>query len=342
MGSALRIIITLIILFLIDWYVYNGIYLLVRNSSGLVRNLVKYAYWSVTIITFSVLLLYVFGNPAWFKGQIRSLIFTGMFFNYASKLFIILFLFTDDLLRLGKWMVSLFQNPQPDTQQGFTRSEFLVKTAVVAGTVPLVAMTWGVLSGAHDYRIRRKTIYLPNLPQSFDGVSVAQISDIHSGSFFNKTAVKGGVEMLMAEKPDLVFFTGDLVNNETSEVNEYIDIFEKVKAPLGVYSVTGNHDYGIYKDWKSQAARNRNFQDLITAHKLLGYDLLMNEHRMIELGGEKIAILGIENWGTGRFPKFGKLHEAHAGAEEAAVRLLLSHDPSHWDFRVYSFRPVQS
>ncbi len=214
------------------------------------------------------------------------------------------------------------------------RSEFLAKTAIVAGTLPLVAMSWGIISGAHDYRVRRKTIYLPNLPNSFDGITIGQVSDIHSGSFFNKTAVKGGVEMMMKEKPDLLFFTGDLVNNETSEVNEYINIFDKLKAPLGIYSTTGNHDYGDYKSWDSAQAKSRNFKDLIEAHKLLGYDLLMNENRIIELGGEKMAVIGNENWGAGRFTKYGDLDKAYRGSEEAAVKLLLSHDPSHWDAQV--------
>jgi predicted MPP superfamily phosphohydrolase len=195
-------------------------------------------------------------------------------------------------------------------------------------------MSWGIISGAHDYRIRRKTIFLPNLPKSFDGITIGQVSDIHSGSFFNKTAVKGGVEMIMREKPDILFFTGDLVNNETAEVEEYFDVFNKLKAPLGVYSVTGNHDYGDYKNWDSKKEKTQNFKDLIQAHKLLGYDLLMNENRIIELGGEKLAILGNENWGAGRFAKYGDLDKAYQGSEEAAVKILLSHDPSHWDAQV--------
>lgn len=335
MNKVVLVLGSFVVLFLIDWYVYSGISLLVRNSTLLTRNVVRYSYWGITLITFCVILFYNFGNPEWFKGQSRSLIFTGIFINYFSKLFAVLFLFSDDLVRLGKWLATFFQNPEPTgTTKGISRNEFLVKTAVVAGTVPLVAMSWGIISGAHDYRIRRKTIYLPNLPRSFDGIQIGQLSDIHSGSFFNKTAVKGGVEMLMDEKPDVVFFTGDLVNNETSEVKEYINIFDKVNAPLGVYSTTGNHDYGEYRTWSSPKAKQQNFEDLKEAHKLMGYDLLMNEHRMLELDGDKIAILGIENWGTGRFPKYGDMTRAYAGTEEAPVKLLLSHDPSHWDAQV--------
>lgn len=323
------------VLFAIDWYVYQGALLAIKGTSNSLRNVVKYGYWSLTVITFSIIIFYNFGNPNWLKGTSRSLIFTGIFINYFSKVFAAIFLFGGDLVRGVKWVVSLFQNPSPSAGGNtIPRSEFLAKTAMVAGTLPLVAMSWGIFSGAHDYRFRRKTIYLPNLPKSFDGITIGQVSDIHSGSFFNKTAVKGGVEMMMKEKPDLLFFTGDLVNNESSEVEEYINIFDKLKAPLGVYSVTGNHDYGDYKNWSSQAEKQQNFKDLIEAHRLMNYDLLMNENRYIELGGEKIAILGNENWGAGRFAKYGDLSKAHAGTEEAAVKILLSHDPSHWDAQV--------
>jgi predicted MPP superfamily phosphohydrolase len=139
--------------------------------------------------------------------------------------------------------------------------------------------------------------------------------------------------MLMKEKPEVIFFTGDLVNNETKEVKDYFDTFNKLRAPLGVFSITGNHDYGDYKHWETKESKQQNFKDLIEAHRLLGYDLLLNEHRFIEMGGDKLAIIGIENWGT-RFQKYGKMDIAHAGTDEAAVKLLLSHDPTHWDAQV--------
>ncbi len=335
MNKIIVISIALAILFAIDWYVYQGAMLAARNLSQPFKNGIRYVFWGLTGITFFVILFYNFGNPYWLKGTTRSLVFTGIFINYFSKVFAALFLLSGDLVRGVQWVASFFQNPAPSGEGNtIPRSTFLAKTAMVAGTLPLVAMSYGILSGAHDYRIRRKTIYLPNLPKSFDGITLGQVSDIHSGSFFNKTAVKGGVEMMMKEKPDLIFFTGDLVNNESEEVEDYINIFDKLKAPLGVYSVTGNHDYGDYKNWDSEKAKAQNFEDLKTAHKLMGYDLLMNENRTIELGGEKIAILGNENWGAGRFAKYGDLDKAYKGTEEAAVKLLLSHDPSHWDAQV--------
>jgi hypothetical protein len=192
-------------------------------------------------------------------------------------------------------------------------------------------MSYGVLSGAHDYQVHRKTLYLPNLPKSFDGLRFAQLSDIHSGSFFNKVAVRGGVEMLLKEKPDVVFFTGDLVNNVASEMKDYQDIFSKVKAPLGVYSTLGNHDYGDYVMWSSAEAKRKNLEDLKATHQLMGWRLLMNESQYLTQNGDKIAVMGIENWSAkGRFPKYGNLSKAHQNTEEASVKILLSHDPSHW------------
>jgi predicted MPP superfamily phosphohydrolase len=223
---------------------------------------------------------------------------------------------------------------EPSSGTVIPRSEFLAKTALIATAVPFTALAYGIISGAHDYRVRRKTVYLPNLPKSFEGIKIGQLSDIHSGSFFNKIAVKGGVEEFLKEKPDVIFFTGDLVNNEASEVKDYLNIFDKLKAPLGTYSITGNHDYGDYKRWASQRDKQENFKNLVQAHKQMGFDILMNEHRYLEQSGEKIAIIGIENWGGGGFAKYGKLDQAYAGIEDATVKLLLSHDPSHWNAQV--------
>lgn len=331
------LLVVLTIFLLVDFYVYQAVVSVTKSISPLWKNIVRYGFWSITIITIIAMLWYLYGNPYRTSTITRNFVVVWVSLIYFSKLFGVIIIFIDDIRRGVKWVASLFETSsvgQNTTGGGITRSEFLMKTAIVTATIPFAAMTYGILSGAHDYRIRRKTIYLKNLPKAFDGIRIGQLSDIHSGSFYNQRAVMGGVEMLLNEKPDLIFFTGDLVNNETAEVKDYINVFGKVKAPLGVYSVTGNHDYGDYKSWNSAHDKVQNFQDLIEAHRLMGYDLLMNEHRMIEMGGEKLAILGVENWGKGRFPKYGKMDLAHAGTEDAAVKLLLSHDPSHWDAQI--------
>lgn len=329
--------ILLLVLLLLDYYVFQAILTVTKKWSSANGRLIAIGlFWSLTAITFAGILWYYFSDPYKYGTQLRNMVLVGIFMNYISKLFALLFLLADDVQRGIRWIASRTKDTaaSPASANVIPRSEFLSKAAVIAAAVPFSAMAYGILSGAHDYRIRRKVIALPNLPKSFDGIRIAQLSDIHSGSFFNKTAVKGGVEMLLKEKPDLIFFTGDLVNNESSEVKEYIDVFDKLKAPLGVYAVTGNHDYGDYKSWSSQQAKRKNFDDLIEAHRLMGFDLLLNEHRTIRQGGETLAILGVENWGAGRFAKYGKLNEAYANTGEASVKLLLSHDPSHWDAQV--------
>ncbi len=321
----------LIVFLLIDAYVFQAVINVSKAWSPLWKQIFRYGYWLPTAISILGLLWWTFSDPYKGTDYLRIYILAGSAILYFSKLFAVLFLFVDDLQRGVRWLANYFSKSPALPGEAITRSEFLSKAALVASAVPLGLAAYGVISGAHDYRVKRITLKLPNLPKSFDGIRIGQISDIHSGSFWNKTAVKGGVKMLMDEKPDLIFFTGDLVNNETPEVKDYIPVFEKLKAPLGVFSITGNHDYGDYHAWQSAEAKKKNFSDLIEAHKLLGYDLLMNEHRMIEQNGDKLAIIGIENWGAGRFSKYGKLDQAYAYTDEAATKILLSHDPTSWD-----------
>ena len=326
---------------LIDYYVFQAVVMVSKNWSPVWKGIIRYGFWVPTALSILALLWWAFADPYKYGSSVRSWMITGMAALYFSKLFSVVILFIDDLQRGVKWLANFFYKGASGDLPGqaIPRSEFLAKTALVAASIPLGAMAYGIISGAHDYRVKHVTVKLPNLPRSFDGIKIGQVSDIHSGSFFNKTAVKGGVEMMMNEKPDVIFFTGDLVNNETSEVKDYMDVFNKFKAPLGVFSVTGNHDYGDYHSWESEEAKRKNFQDLVAAHKHLGFDILMNEHRFLQQGGERIAIIGNENWGGGRFTKYGKLDQAYKGTEEAPIKLLLSHDPSHWDAQVRPLYP---
>lgn len=329
--------IVIAILLAIDFYVYQAVALISKDWTSIMKPIVRFGFWVPTIVVLLSIGYYVAGDPYSISHQVRTYLLTGIFAVYISKLFAVLVLFVDDIQRGVRWVASLFTKSETTSVApgpAITRSEFLSKAALVAAAVPLGAMTYGIVSGAHDYRVRRKTVYLPNLPKAFDGIRIGQVSDIHTGSFFNKTAVRGGVEMMLKEKPDVLFFTGDLVNNEATEVRDYIDIFSKFRAPLGVYSVTGNHDYGDYKAWSTKEAKIQNLKDLVKAHRELGFNVLMNENRFLEVDGEKIAVIGVENWGGRGFSKYGRLDVAYKGTEEAPVKLLLSHDPSHWDLEV--------
>jgi len=236
------------------------------------------------------------------------------FLVLIAKVFLLPFILVDDVRRIFLWIARKYKKPEPEFPASqpkpdhIPRSEFLMKAGLITATLPLASLSYGIISGAYDYRVRRQTIYLPKLPKAFDGIRLGQISDIHSGSFYYKKAVLGGVELLLKEKPDFIFFTGDLVNNQTKEVKNYIDVFSKVKAPLGVFSTLGNHDYGDYFTWPSVEAKRQNLKDMLTVHKNMGYDLLMDENRRLKIDGEEIGILGIQNWGAlSRFPKYGRM-----------------------------------
>lgn len=342
-----NVLLQVILLILIDIYIYTSIHRTTCKFTPPLRNTVRIAIWGTTVLAISAVVWYNMYEPYYKALSIRQWVIITVTVIYGSKLLTILIIFIDDIQINTRRLIAYLKKRSGKGIPGkpITRSEFFDKAAIAAGMVPFASMVTGILSGATDYRVIRKTVYLPNLPSSFDGIRIGQFSDTHAGTFFNKTAVKGGVEVLLNEKTDVIFFTGDLVNYQTDEVDNYIDVFSKVRAPLGVFSTTGNHDYGNYRKWSTEAAKKKNFEDMVTAHQLMGYELLMNEHRFLEEGGDKIAIIGIENWGMGpphRFPKYGKLAQAHRGTEEASVRLLLSHDPSHWDAQVRpEFRDIE-
>lgn len=333
MGRLPFIIAACIFIIAFDIYCYKAIIAVFKKWKPTTKKVFAIAYWSYSLLLIFGVFCGIYLN---LFLTLRAIILVAFFLTVACKLAMLPFLILDDLRRLfikifrrnKKSEVSTAQNTTADP---ISRSEFLVKAGLVAAAVPLTSLSWGIISGAYDYQVRRVNLILPNLPKAFDGITMGQISDIHSGSFYNKTAVKGGVEMLLAEKPDFVFFTGDLVNNLTNEVRDYQDIFSKVKAPLGVYSTLGNHDYGDYFFGKeSSPAKVKNLKDMVDVHKVMGYDLLMNENRRLKVDGEEIGILGIENWGMGRFPKYGKMELAVQHTDDLPVKLLLSHDPSHW------------
>jgi len=331
--SVFQFILLLLILVWIDFYAYQAINTLLSKSKAPFNKWVNGIYFGQTLFFIGLVIYLRFYQP----GTVNfSFLVTAIAMSYIAKLFAIVFVLIDDFSRVIKWFFAkkkLRSDKQKLSGERIPRSHFLAKTAVIAATLPIATMSFGIVSGAYDYRVKRRKLYLPNLPSGFNGLKIAQLSDIHSGSFFDKKAVNGGVDLLLAEKPDLIFFTGDLVNNETKEVNDYFDIFSRVKADLGVYSTLGNHDYGDYKNWPSQTAKQNNLNDMLEAHKRLGWNLMMNENKSLELSGDKISLIGVENWGAGRFAKYGDLEKAHLNSE-GDVKLLLSHDPSHWDAQV--------
>jgi predicted MPP superfamily phosphohydrolase len=314
----------------LDIYVFSGYKSVFNYYFPKNWTLFKWAYWTLSIVLIAGLIgSFVFYNP-----KERNLFFTfltsAIFIIFAVKLLFAAFLILDDVVRLVRWM---FQGAQgkSDGSSGITRLQFIIQTGALLGGGLGAGLFYGITRGSHRYRVINKRIKIKNLPKAFEGFRVLQISDIHSGSFWNKNAVKRGIDLIKEQHADVVFFTGDLVNNDADEMEDYKDVFREITAPYGVYATLGNHDYGEYSRDYVPEDFPKNVAKMQALHQELGWDLLMNESRYLEKDGEKIAVLGIENWGAkGRFPKYGKMVEAVQGVEADTVQLLLSHDPSHW------------
>lgn len=331
------------ILALLDIYVFQIVKVVSQSASGRAKTIIYTVYWALSGITILLLILLPYLNYESWPKVIRTYTFATIVGLFFAKIIAVTFFLIDDIRRLVQWASGkiFFRNTEAEnfSGEGISRSVFLSWLGLAAGGSLFASLVYG-FGNKYSYDIKRIKLAFDNLPKSFKGLKIIHISDIHSGSFNDKTAVKKGVEKILNEKPDLILFTGDLVNDRATEMHDYMDIFNQLKAPLGVYSTLGNHDYGDYVRWETEAAKTANLQRLKEVHGELGWKLLMNEHVVLEKENEQIAVLGIENWGAkGRFPKYGKMHEAHPGTEKYPFKILLSHDPSHWDAEVKTSYP---
>ena len=323
------------IMVLVDFYAFSGFKVLIQHLQPTTQRWLKNGFWILSGINIILLITFQMLPPHAFWGT-RLIIATFLFAQYFGKFVFIIFLFLDDIVRLFKWLFASFRTEKPiindvASSKWISRSEFIVKTGVLAGTGLITALSWGILSGAYNYRVKRRVVSLKNLPPAFDGFRILQISDIHSGSFWNTDAVRKGVEMIENENADVIFFTGDLVNDKAIEMKPYMNVFNKLKAPHGVFSVLGNHDYGDYVSWHSPEAKRKNMEELFLYFKKLGWHLLRNENVILKNGMDSIALIGVENWGaTQRFQRLGDIRKAEKGTEGMSTRVLLSHDPTHW------------
>lgn len=289
----------------------------------------NWIWWGATIIVYMLL----FGSRIFSNNYARNIFVNIFFMILIAKLVIMLtFLITVFV----QWISGIFRAAEAKPEVGdLSRRRFASKLALGVAAIPLGTMVWGIARTAYDFKIHRPKIKFPNLPKAFDGLKIAQISDIHTGSLQGNHQLQKAIDLVMAEKPDVIFFTGDIVNNRTDEAFPYIPILSQLSAPLGVYSILGNHDYGDYEQWNSPKAKAENMQQMYDLHRKLGWRLLLNENVIFEREGEKIAVLGIENWGGNlNFPKYGKLTEAVKNTEEIPFKILLSHDPSHYAIEV--------
>ena len=299
-------------------------------------------YWKFTKTLFWLSLVFVFfgivqlmlrfQSPTIFPSPLLNW-FIGFTFSLmiGEILFGIVLLF-DRLIGLP-FQIFNFINKSPtekrETNNG--RRKFVQTTSTIVAGLPFLSMIYGITFGKYNYQVRKIVLKFPDLPEAFNGFKIAQISDIHSGSFDDKEAVLKGVKMVNDQLADLIVFTGDLVNSRSKEIVPFLDVFSQLKAKHGVMSTKGNHDYGVYYDWPNRQAQIDDQVEMQNRHSELGFDLLNNENRTIEKNGEKINIVGVENWGLTPFPQVGDLDKALEGTENAPFTILLSHDPSHWD-----------
>jgi predicted MPP superfamily phosphohydrolase len=329
---------------LLDLYVFQIVKFLSHSASHKTKIFIYSGYWFLSAGAIIILLLlpYLrFDNQSRF---IRSTIFAVIAGLFFAKLIASVFFLVDDLRRLIQWAAGkiFFRGTEGEALQDgqrISRSAFLSWAGAAIGAGLFGTLIYG-FGNKYRYQLRRFQLAFSNLPAAFKGLRIVQISDIHSGSFNDKESVQRGVNKVLAEKPDLILFTGDLVNNTAGEMNEYKDVFNKLNAPLGVYSILGNHDYGDYTSWDSKEEKIANLDRLKNIHAELGWRLLLNEHIVLNKENDSIALLGVENWSSkARFAKYGDLAKAYNGSETYSFKILMSHDPSHWDAQVLKDYP---
>lgn len=338
-----RFLLIFVAIVIIEIYFLQAVKTFSRDFTPRNKSIFMYTAYALFAVNFVLGLISLFYPPPEWKTVFRIL--PPMFIVLVvCKLFGCSFLIIDDVIRLFKWLYKLiFLSRSSEINQitiGMSRIKFLSQLAITFTVIPAISFIYGILRGAYKYRVHNVKVDSPNLPVAFNGFKIVQISDLHTGSFMSNDPVKKAFDIVMQQKADMILFTGDLVNNTATELNNYLEELKSLKAPHGVFSVFGNHDYGDYVSWPSKEAKNENLEALKKAQADAGWKLLMNEHIAIEKGGEKIALLGVENWGGGKyFPKYGKMHEAHKGTEDYKFKILMSHDPSHWDKQIRTEYP---
>lgn len=337
-----RISFIIICLLLIDFYAFSGIKTVFSTiDSPKIKKIIFVIYWAITVLYLICLFYFIltFDQENGAKGLLFRLLGGGLVLIWLPKLLFCVFLLFEDVYRIIH-VVSVFVFDKMGWEARGTESYlparriFFNKIAFGIASIPFFATLYGITKGKYDYSIKKITLKYKNLPKSFDGFTITQISDVHSGSFDSMEGVEKGIALINKLKSDVVLFTGDLVNNRADEFEPYISLFNSISAPLGKFSITGNHDYGDYIPWKSPEARRMNFENFVKNHGKAGFKILLNENIVFTRGSDQLAIVGIENWGLPPFPQYGDINKATADLDQSIFKILMSHDPSHWDAQV--------
>lgn len=318
------IITTIIVIF--EVYAFQAIKIVTRNK------FLRYGWLALGAIAYINFFYIIFSSDR-SSGQTRQFQWAAgfMLLVLLPKLFIVLFMLGEDIVRLVKKVISAASAETTKPLAG--RRKFIAQLALGIAAIPFASMLYGIFRGKYNYKVLKYQLSFKDLPKAFDGFTITQITDIHSGSFDNKEKIQYGVDLINEQKSDVILFTGDIVNNFAREMDEWIPVFQQLEAPQGKFSILGNHDYGDYSDWKTPEDKAANFQAIKDIHPKIGFDLLLNENRYLEKDGERIALVGVENWGKG-FKKEGDLKKASEGIQKEDFKVLMSHDPTHWEMKV--------
>ena len=287
---------------------------------------------TLIFLNFFLRVIYVYHNELSYSDQFYgnlSIPFALFFTLVCFKLIIILFLFFEDISRVVLSIINFFFNFSD--AKIFERRSFLSKIALLVASIPIPFVLYGIYKGRYNYKVYKYDLIFDDLPEDFDGYQITHISDIHSGSLKNKNNVEYAVRLINEQKSDLILFTGDIINNKSNELIKWKDLLSTMKASDGKFSVLGNHDYGDYVNWNNKQEKEDNFSDLLNFQKQMGFKLLLNENIKIKKGESNISLIGVENWGKGRFKKKGDIDKACIGLNKRDFKIVLSHDPSHWD-----------
>lgn len=324
-----RLIIICIILLLIDVYAYQALRTLIKLKWILVS-------YQVVSVVFVFFLLYSFMQFDRSVGQTKNTMMTmGLLIAvYVPKMILSLVLLGEDVFRVGLGSINYFSNYDTDADFLASRRKFISQIGIGLAAIPFLSIIYGVTKGKYNYKVIKQQLFYPDLPDAFDGFTITHISDIHSGSFDNAERINYAIDLINEQNSDLLLFTGDIVNTDAKEMLPWIDIFNRIQPhQFGKYSVLGNHDYGEYVTWPSEEAKEENFQAIKGLHKQIDFKLMLNEHTFIQKGDEKIALIGVENWGN-NFKKVGDINWATKDLKKDDFKILMSHDPSHWEYEV--------
>ncbi|KFF15219.1 metallophosphoesterase [Flavobacterium hydatis] len=328
---VIRFIIICALFLFIEFYSFQAVRTLIKLRWLLI------SYQIISLLLF-VFIIYSFTQFDRSIGQTKQTMFTMglMLVVYVPKIVITLVLLGEDIFRVGAGLVNYFiDNPNLTKENVIpSRRKFVSQLAVGLAAVPFLSLIYGIFEGKYNFKVFKQTVFFPDLPDAFDGFTITQISDVHSGSFDNPEKISYAIDLVNEQNSDMILFTGDIVNTHATEMHPWLETFNKIKDhKFGKYAVLGNHDYGEYVTWPSEQKKDENFEAIKSLYGEIGFQLLLNEHTYVQKGEDKIALVGVENWGH-NFKKAGDLNKASQGVQQDDFKVLMSHDPSHWEYEI--------